>query len=321
MFRLQGRFTEAIDYLRVLLYELRIDDTELLQTNLNLAKTFDACGMADSADFYYQRLKMLLPNSSVKAETQASAYYAFSLFAEGKGENSLALQYRKQYEDILDEIIDKKEQNSIYGIQRKYDYETVRNTMNRKLITRQRFIIVIGGLLLVAVVLIMVLQIKQKQMIKAEERMQRQLDLQKQELSQSVKTSVLDENLSAHLRLMLFANRTEQRVNDPKKEWHPLVLQVMNGEENLYEAAKTAIEKAYPDLLSTLRQKYPDLNETEVRVCLMSCTDLSNTEIADLLGLSLNTVNKSRSNLRKKLSLETNNLKEQLRNTLTKSKS
>ena len=93
------------------------------------------------------------------------------------------------------------------------------------------------------------------------------------------------------------------------------------GEENLYEAAKTAIEKAYPDLLSTLRQKYPDLNETEVRVCLMSCTDLSNTEIADLLGLSLNTVNKSRSNLRKKLSLETNSLKEQLRNTLTKSKS
>ena len=157
-------------------------------------------------------------------------------------------------------------------------------------------------------------------MKEAEERMQRQLNLQKQELSQSVKTTFLDENLSARLRLMLLANRTEKRALDPKKEWHPLVLQVMNGENDLYEAAKIAVEKAYPDLLVTLRQKYPDLNETEIRVCLMSCTDLSNAEISELLQLSLNTVNKSRSNLRKKLCLETNKLKEQLRDTLTKPK-
>jgi DNA-binding CsgD family transcriptional regulator len=91
----------------------------------------------------------------------------------------------------------------------------------------------------------------------------------------------------------------------------------MNGKEDPFEAARSVLETAYPKLYSTIKESYPDLTETEAKVCLLSCSDLSNAEIAELLGLSTNTINQNRSNLRKKLNLKPDKMKEQLRQALS----
>ena len=90
----------------------------------------------------------------------------------------------------------------------------------------------------------------------------------------------------------------------------------MNGKDNLFDAARATIEKAYPNVYSILTQKHPSLSETEAKVCLLSFSDLSNSEIAELLDLKQNTVNQNRSTLRKKLNLKPESMKEQLRNVL-----
>ena len=64
--------------------------------------------------------------------------------------------------------------------------------------------------------------------------------------------------------------------------------------------------------------KQADLTETEIKVCLLSCSDLSNAEIAEFLELRINTVNQTRSNLRKKLNLKSSKMKEQLRDRLSR---
>ena len=92
----------------------------------------------------------------------------------------------------------------------------------------------------------------------------------------------------------------------------------MNKEQEPFEAARNVLESAYPNLYSTIQDNYPDLTETEAKVCLLSCSDLSNAEMAELLGLKPNTVNQNRSNLRKKLNLKPDGMKEQLRTTLSK---
>ena len=87
----------------------------------------------------------------------------------------------------------------------------------------------------------------------------------------------------------------------------------MNGKDNLFEGARISIETAYPNLFQTIIEKYPDLTDTEAKVCLLSCIDLSNMEMAELLGLRLNTVNQNRSTLRKKLNLKSEKMSSQLR--------
>ena len=122
----------------------------------------------------------------------------------------------------------------------------------------------------------------------------------------------VSQEIVARLRLILTAMRTEKRTNDPKKEWSPLVRQVMNGKETAFEAAASVIESAYPGMQAKIKELYPDLNETDSKVCLLSCSDITNAEMCEFLELSIYSVNKSRSELRKKLGFEPGELKNQL---------
>ena len=144
------------------------------------------------------------------------------------------------------------------------------------------------------------------------------MDTLKQDLLQTVKTSVLDQEISSRLRMILTAHDTAQKALDLKKEWSSLVWQIMNGEDDPFEAARSVLEAAYPRLYSTIKEEHPDLTETEAKICLLSCSDLSNSEMAEFLGLKTTTVNQNRSNLRKKLNLKSDRMKEQLRIALSK---
>lgn len=189
--------------------------------------------------------------------------------------------------------------------------------MSEKIISRHRIIIIISALLLVAAIVIMALQHKQKRLMEAEAELKSQIDAMKQDLRQTVKSSVMEKEVALRLRMMLTATHAKKKDKDPNNEWGTLVWQVMNGKDNLFEAAQATIETVYPDLYNIITESHPNLTKTEARLCLLSFTDLSNTEMAEILGLSLNTVNQNRSNLRKKLNLSSDKLKDQLRDELS----
>ncbi len=314
LYRIQGKYAQALDCLRQA--KNVSDNSKPFLLYLNMGKVFVASGELDSAFYYYQRIEDFLPTADVKTETKASAYDALSQFAESQDNNSLALMYHKTQENLLYKVMQQRQDLAVFRIQKQYDYESLQNSLNRKIILRHRIILVISILLFVAAIIILILQYKHKQMIKAEAEMKMQIDAMKEDLRQTVKSSIMDEEVALRLRMILTAKRTTKQAKDPKNEWLPLVRQVMNGKESLFEAARSTIEIAYPHLYDTIQNKHPNLTETETKVCVLSFSDLSNAEIAELLELSLNTVNQNRSTLRKKLSLKPEKMKEQLRNAL-----
>ena len=137
-------------------------------------------------------------------------------------------------------------------------------------------------------------------------------EIQTPELKQPGENPFVKQELTNRLRLILAAARIEKNAYDPKMEWKPLVRQVMNGKETAFESAVSVIEAAYPGLQAMIAEQFPDLNETDAKVCLLSCSGLSNAEMGDLLGLSVYSINKSRSELRKKLGFEPDELKNRL---------
>ena len=316
LYRLQSNYDLAIEYLRQIAEETDLSNNEKSLLILNLGKTFAVQGKTDSAALYYQQLEEILPSVSVKSETKVSAYGALSRFAENQGDKSKALEWREKHEIVLFDVMSQQQEQVIYSIQRQYDYETMQNILNRKIILRHRIILVISILLFVSAIIILLLQYRHKQMLKEEEEMKQQIDAMKQDLRQTVKSSVMDEEVVLRLRMILMAQRTTKQAKDPKNEWRPLVLQVMNGKKNLFEAAQTSVEMAYPNLYAIITEKYPNLTETEAKICLLSFCDISNAEMAELLGLRLNTVNQNRSTLRKKLNLDFDKMKEQMRDML-----
>ena len=218
---------------------------------------------------------------------------------------------------------------SFYGMknthrqQQRDAYMSVRNTLDAKKIHNQRKALVIcivaitTLLLLIIVVLLYWLKRKPKAEKEAETKV---ISVEVQTEIPPVETEkptpethpFVSQEIVTRLRLILNAVRTEKRANDIKKEWSPLVRQVMNGKETAFEAAASVIESAYPGLQAKIKELYPDLNETDSKVCLLSCSDITNTEMGEILELSVYSINKSRSELRKKLGFEPGELKNRL---------
>ena len=70
--------------------------------------------------------------------------------------------------------------------------------------------------------------------------------------------------------------------------------------ENRLERIMDEFEAAYPEALERVAAAHPDLTPTERRIFVLSHLQFRAKEMADLLGLSENTVNQYRYNLRKK---------------------
>ena len=69
---------------------------------------------------------------------------------------------------------------------------------------------------------------------------------------------------------------------------------------NRLERIMDEFEAAYPGAMERVAAAYPELSETERQIAVLNFLHFRTKEEADLLGLSDNTVNKYRSNLRKK---------------------
>ena len=209
-----------------------------------------------------------------------------------------------------------------YGVLKNYrrqqqrnDYLNLRNAMAEKQLQKQHKTQIFCIMALVALLLIigaMLFWLKRKPKVEMAETQPEEPKSEIQVLEQPKENPFVKQELTNRLRLILAAARIEKNAYDPKMEWKPLVRQVMNGKETAFESAVSVIEAAYPGLQAMIAEQFPDLNETDAKVCLLSCSGLSNTEMGDLLGLSVHSINKSRSELRKKLGFEPDELKDKL---------
>lgn len=94
----------------------------------------------------------------------------------------------------------------------------------------------------------------------------------------------------------------EQQSSQQKKMLQQHVMTIYQTEQkDKLERITEAFESAYPKALEKMRSAYPNLNESECRVVMLSFLGFRAKETADILGLTENTAMKYRSNIRKKV--------------------
>ncbi len=64
------------------------------------------------------------------------------------------------------------------------------------------------------------------------------------------------------------------------------------------------LEATYGKIGLFIKKTYPQLNQTEYKVCLLSLMQTSTEETAEIVGLGIDSVKKARSNIRKKLEID-----------------
>lgn len=300
LYRQLGNYKEAIACLSQI-RELVTDSSQIFMTDLNFGIIYLYDNQYDSADYYIHKALDLSKTCNVKPESKVSVYFYLYYIAKKQGNYQQSLAYHEIHEKLQYDVLKESEKKNLYSINRRYDYEVLQNSMNKQIIGRQRIILIIGLLLLLVSIVMIVSLVRQKNILKENREIKQELDKTKEKLQKSVRHEVVEEELSRQLHLIITANRISEYADDFKKEWAPLVRKINNEKDSMFEGAIAAVDRVYPDMYNTILQKYPNLNDTESKVLLLSCSDLTNTEIGYILGLSVHSVNKSRSEIRRKI--------------------
>ncbi len=93
------------------------------------------------------------------------------------------------------------------------------------------------------------------------------------------------------------------------KDDNPKLAQVNTTVKNLIQSSSDIslvtdrIESQYPTLTIELKNKHPELSNTEIRYCLLTKLNLSLKETASMLNVAPNTVKATRSRLKKKMGI------------------
>ena len=292
-YRVLGDYEQALNCLRQVKNET--DSVNLFINYLNLGKVFTLKKENDSASYYYEKMKLLIPLINNKTETIVSAYAALSNWAESQNDCKMAFDYYKDYSNLQYKVQDSLRKDNIYRIQRQYDYETLQNTMNRRIISNYRIEMMMAVVIIIVLALALVLYYRIIQKNKKEAEIKATLLRVLKDNEDLIQDK--SDNLSEKLRSM---QRLEILSKDHKDKYLLANLEKeMFGDKNHWEVMTDLFNAVYPGLYDTLKEKYPDMSEIECRVYMLSNFDLTRLDEALLLDVSTSVLDKARGKVKK----------------------
>ena len=133
-----------------------------------------------------------------------------------------------------------------------------------------------------------------------------QLQIEQLHSELELTTEQLKENTQWRTSLMCKIAMVDKNIKNNGRNIHfeQIKKYVYGGNISTWEAIVKSIEKSYPNLSDNIRLKFPEFNENEFRVCILSFMPFSVQDVADILDISTNTVGKIRSNIRKKIKMK-----------------
>lgn len=300
-----GIYNQALDYIRLSL-KYNNEEKEIPRYHLNLAYIFSKMNENDSCSYY----ENLLKNEIDSIEDQAmktSIYYFLAKRAMDDNDYESAYHYYKNFAEMDIEMLEERLQQNVLEIQKKYDYEKVQNEYNVKLLRKHRLLM---SSLFVTLITGMLLYIQTKiNLRKRKEELKMKDEILKFE-NEVLRLNEIKDDYKRNLewKYMLVYSMTLMDRNKSNSESHYKMIKgrIYHNSETAFDAILKIFNEEHPGLAEQIKEKYPTLSDTEYKVCLMALTPFTSQETADILGKSINTVNKARTNIRKKLEIEEN---------------
>lgn len=296
-----GNYDEALNYIRLSL-KYNNEEKEIPRYHLNLAYIFLDMNENDSSSYYENILKKEL--DSIEDKTLKVAINHF-LYNKALADNNIdsAFHYYMTFAEMDMELLEERLQQNVLEIQKRYDYEKVENDYNLKLLKKQRTLTFLLFLLLIIGVVLLILINRNLRRRKEELRMKDEIlkfeneILRLNEIKGDYKRNLEWKYMLVYSMTLMDRNKTESHYKTIKRK-------IYDNTETAFDAVMKIFEEEHPGLAEAIRQKYPVLSDTEYKVGIMALTPFSSQETADILGKSINTINKARTSIRKKLEIE-----------------
>lgn len=274
---------------------------------INLAETQLKTGNADLAQHYIDKSLNLLKKDSLDNRSNMKVYLRLFQIAENRKNYKDALEHHKSYSKYMSGIIFDRMNESLIDAEQKYKFEVVQTenaNLSVKNIKKQRLIFLL--LLLTAVLsalYALLLLRKNKQLIRANE------DILS--LSENIRESDISsrEQLINTLNIIRRAAELEFLVKDTGNKQGQVLIKkfnaVMYGKEIAdWEYIYEILNSMHKEYFNKIRIFFPELDESEYRICCLNCAGFKADEISVIMQLKVNTINAKLSAIRKKIGIK-----------------
>lgn len=288
----------------------------------NIATCYDRLGMSDSALLKIQE-SYDMAHQRGQLEEEKVALRMLTHYYKNKMDFKKSFEYYRLFNKLKDSLYSLEKQKTIEELSVKY--ETTKKEEHIKLLEKDRQIQLqnkwmLAGLLFVSVfvggVIMLMLSFrnrKNKEIFKSKEKLRQseltqvknELDFNKKELEGFMLNFIEKTKLISELeaKLDVFSDNSEGRFPNIDKNISELTQMKILTEEN-WSQFKIHFEKAYPGLIQQIKESYESLSPAELRMFLLMKLNIDSKEIASILGISIESVKKTRYRLKKKIELK-----------------
>lgn len=305
----EGNYEEAVKYLKSALdikrrlgleFEITISLNFLAEVYLkrgdarNALRTGEEALVLASGVGARDQISLALQNMSGAYEQQGNVDKAFTLFKEFKVyQDSLISESRTRQISEMEALYEKdKKEKQIASL-------TISN--QQKELRQNRYLAGLVFAVLIGTIVIAALRYRMKKNRQLTEAKIRSYESELQHFTQNV----LDKNKRIEeLNSALELTKIEISAACPSQtvKMDRLMQSTILTQEEWIEF-KRLFNQVYPGFLTSVRLTYKDLTETEERLMVLAKLNLHTKEMAAMLGISSDSVNKSRYRLRKKLNI------------------
>jgi DNA-binding CsgD family transcriptional regulator len=290
-----------------------ISNNDKIKLYINFSDLFYGRGMLDSAKVYADKSLSLLP-AEQDIFVAASIYKTLSKIVEKQSDFKQSLTYYKEYAGNLYTIVDENKNKEILELQKKYDFEKIRNSNNQLIMKRQRTLIF---LILIAVGMVIYIFyqrfIRNKMILMRLEQKIFGLQIMADEFSEKKNTFAEKENvfrkfLIDHFKIITkAASITAELSDDEIKKGQKLLnkfSRIIYGQDTLnWDKLYMVMNNKQNALYDKIQAKYPQLNETEFRILCLTCEKLDDIEIAIILDRKISIIRKIRNKVREEIGI------------------
>ena len=301
-----GNYRLAIEYLEEALSvkrELKMDP-EIATTANYLAEVYLKNGdFVQALNTSREALEISI-QAGAKEEI-SKAYHTLSGLSEARGDLKKALSYHKSFKTYEDSMLNETRTRQIAEMETIYDNDKKEKQIARLTIARQeealkhiRYVTILTVILFLITGFGLAMHYRNRK--------NRQIT--------EAKIKSYEQELDSFMQNLLEKNQRIEKLNADLAKARDEIFNSCpshtNHMDNLMQSPiltdddwtrfKKLFLQAYPGFFMKLRQKFPEITQTEERLIALTKLNLQTKEIASMLGISAESVNKSRYRMRKK---------------------
>lgn len=265
----------------------------------------------------YLQQAAIISNDLNRKNTLSLVYKNLSESYEANGDYQASLKYHRQYKALHDSLRNIDEERKFarveaeFTVKKKTDSLKYANELKDEEIARSKTIrnssmLMFGLIGFIGILFINRQHIKRKKLVAEKQLADNKLQTAQQRLNSFTETlkekNRLIENFTEEIE-RLQALPCSNELPDTKEKLEKLQNSIILTEEQWIDF-KQLYEEVHGDYLDRLKQKLPNLTQSEVRYMALSKLQLSNKEMAGMLGIGLSGMRNYKYRLRKKLNIK-----------------